>query len=818
WIQESRDDLRMREKISHAAIEWRAEGRDPDLLYRGTPLLSAVEWRALNAGQLGPLEREFLDASEANKARLDAIAAERLRRTRRWRGAAVIALAVLAVGTSLSTLLAYRSANEARDNAERAAAATREAQERFVTALGSAAFGHVREDPRLALALAAEAVARSTGKAPSYDTRAAIISAREALAQGEVFILGSPIPAGDALTIALSPDGKLLAIGQVDGTIDLFDVQTQRLREHSLVGHQGAVRALEYDSEGRRLVSSGVDGTVRMWSLHDAGGTKSRLLGSTDDIIEDICLHPKDTVVASASFDGTVRLWDTAGLGAVREPVAQLPIEFKTVEFTPDGTALLAGGNDARIRAWSLPSREPLFSGGRRADGNHLIHLVFNPRGDRLVTIDSDGHASLVSYPQGEPLGPLFSPQSKIADAAFTADGRLLIGGDDEGRLRLWDMQEQREIGTTLSGHSQTIVDASISADHRLLATLGADQTIRLWTLGSDFPLAGLFTGGGSKMRSVAFSPDGRYLAAGDDDGTVRLWEASGGMGNNAGAQELTRHPRGVWSLAFSRDGGLVASADRGGTIRLFDLATREVIHELAAAGPVWSLAMVQDDRFLVAATDQGVEYWALDAAVRHKALEHPDGQVTRMAVSPNGDRIATASTDGRVRVYGVSRDAPLLELTAEQDVVWSVAFSPDGTLLATASGNEVAAVWDLSTGKRLALFSGHTGGATDIVMLADGVTLVVTDREGRLHWWDLPTRRRLTPPMAAHTGSSWRMAIHPDGHTLATAGDDGQSKVWDLLDVGRACEYGRPSLDRGRRQQYLGHREATAACDRMGR
>ena len=115
----------------------------------------------------------------------------------------MVALAILAAGTSLSSLIAYRAANQARANAERAAAATREAQERFVTALGSAAFGHVREDPRLALALAAEAIARARDKAPAYDTRAAIIAARQTLAHGQVFVLGSPIPAGDALAIAV---------------------------------------------------------------------------------------------------------------------------------------------------------------------------------------------------------------------------------------------------------------------------------------------------------------------------------------------------------------------------------------------------------------------------------------------------------------------------------------------------------------------------------------------------------------------------------------------------------------------------------------
>src|SRR4029453_14376561 len=41
WIEDYRDDLRTRQRISHAAAEWQEEQRDPDLLYRGTPLLSA---------------------------------------------------------------------------------------------------------------------------------------------------------------------------------------------------------------------------------------------------------------------------------------------------------------------------------------------------------------------------------------------------------------------------------------------------------------------------------------------------------------------------------------------------------------------------------------------------------------------------------------------------------------------------------------------------------------------------------------------------------------------------------------------------------
>ena len=812
WIEESRDDLRMRQKITRAAAEWNTEAREEDLLYRGTPLLSALEWTASNPDQLGPVEREFLHASEAKETQLQAQMAERTRRTRRWRRAAIGALAALTMGATLASLIAFRAADEARENAVRAAAASAKAQDRFAAALGSAAFGHVNEDPRLALALAAEAIARSPNKAPSYDTRAAIIAAREALSHGRVFLLGSPIPAGEGLAIALNPDGSLLAVAQAGGNIDLIDIRAHPHRPQSLVGHEGAVRALEFDNSGHQLVSAGVDGTVRLWPVFETDVGQPRLIGRASDIIPDVCFHPNGAIVAAASVDGTVRLWDTTGLGAVHEPVAQLPVEFKTVEFTPDGNALLAGSDDALIRGWSLPSREPVFPAIHNADGSHLMRIQFNPQGDLFATLDTDGYSALIRYPQGEMLGRPFASEAKIGAEVFSADGALLIGGDDQGRLRLWDVAARREVEVTSSGHSQPIIDASISGDGRLLATLGRDQSIRFWTMGSDYPSAHRYKTSGTKATSVAFDPQGQRLAAGDNSGVVRLWDIT----EDAPARELTRHASGVWALAFSPSANVLASADRNGTIRLLDLERGQVGSELQASGPVWSLAVLDGGGLLVAATDAALEFWRLGSAMQHTKIPHPRGHITRMAVSARGDRIATSSTDGGVRIYNVAQRSLVRELTADQDIIWSLAFSPDGDYLATASGNEVAAVWNLVSGERQALLSGHTGGATDVAFLSDGVTLLVTDRAGNLHWWDLQTRRKLAPPMPAHAGASWRMVVHPDGYTIATAGDDGYAKVWDILSVDRACEFGSPSLDRGRRQQYLGVSEAAIACDRV--
>src|SRR3546814_2430041 len=58
WIEESRDDLRMRQRIARAAAEWQASERDTDLLYRGTPLLTAQEWLARNPDLVGDRSEE----------------------------------------------------------------------------------------------------------------------------------------------------------------------------------------------------------------------------------------------------------------------------------------------------------------------------------------------------------------------------------------------------------------------------------------------------------------------------------------------------------------------------------------------------------------------------------------------------------------------------------------------------------------------------------------------------------------------------------------------------------------------------------------
>jgi WD40 repeat protein len=68
------------------------------------------------------------------------------------------------------------------------------------------------------------------------------------------------------LSLAFSPDARLVALGQADGQIFLVDLSTFQVVA-TLSGHRGAVERLAFSPDGRYLASGGQDGTIRIWGV-----------------------------------------------------------------------------------------------------------------------------------------------------------------------------------------------------------------------------------------------------------------------------------------------------------------------------------------------------------------------------------------------------------------------------------------------------------------------------------------------------------------------------------------------------------------------
>jgi WD40 repeat protein len=123
-------------------------------------------------------------------------------------------------------------------------------------------------------------------------------------------------PASVAL-LAISPGGDLLAAGSEDGEIRLWrlppgaDIATVKDQAPQiLAGHRKKVRALVFDSSGRKLASASDDGTARLW-LPGASPTETASLDLHGHIdpVRSLSFAPSGDFLASLSEDKNVRVW-----------------------------------------------------------------------------------------------------------------------------------------------------------------------------------------------------------------------------------------------------------------------------------------------------------------------------------------------------------------------------------------------------------------------------------------------------------------------------------------------------------------------------
>ncbi|MDJ0704123.1 MAG: NB-ARC domain-containing protein [Leptolyngbyaceae cyanobacterium MO_188.B28] len=493
-------------------------------------------------------------------------------------------------------------------------------------------------------------------------------------------------------SIAWSPDGQTLASCSADHTIKLWNANSGECLK-TFLGHANIVFSVAWSPNGQTLASGSADQTVRLWRV--SRDQCSKVLTGHSKSVSSVSWSPDGQSLASGSADKTVRLWNPS-IGECLKTLQGHAKQIRSLSWSPDSQTLVSGSVDHTVKLWNPNSGRCLKT--LQGHANWILSVAWSPDDQTLVSASADHTVKLWNPDSGRCLKTLQGHITWVCSVAWSPDGQTLASGSSDQTVKLWSPSSGHCL-KTLQGYTGYIWSVAWSPDSQTLASGSSDQTVRLWSPGSGHCLK-LIQWPASYIRSVAWSPSGQTLASGSDDRTVRIWNPSSGDC----LKTLQGHTHWIWSVAWSPNEHTLASGSADKTIRLWNPSSGDCLRILRGHTRwISSVAWNPSGQILASGgADQTIRLWNPNSGDCLKILQGHTHWIGSVAWSPVGQTLASSSDDQTIRLWSPSNGKCLKTLQGHTKGVWSVVWSPDGQSLASGSGDETIKLWDVKTGECL--------------------------------------------------------------------------------------------------------------------
>jgi len=284
----------------------------------------------------------------------------------------------------------------------------------------------------------------------------------------------------------------------------------------TLKTYKNVIKDIAISPDGKLFAFANSDGTIRIWDF--ALDKEVAILKGHNDVILSTSFSPDGMSLASASWDKSIRVWDIKS-GRETAILKGHLSELYVVAFSPDGKYLASGGKDRVVKVWNIEeSREQISFKGHKS---WIWSLAFSNDNRFLVSTGFDGEIKSWNLETKKEAASVQGHTEAVVSIDFSPDGKTFATAGWDKKLKIWNTSNLANVSVFPFRTAFYMIKYSPAGDKIALAS--NDATIKLWDIGKKRTTARLIGHDGA-VYSAYFSPDGKHIISSSSDKTVKLW------------------------------------------------------------------------------------------------------------------------------------------------------------------------------------------------------------------------------------------------------------------------------------------------------